>query len=175
MPGFFPPCSIGSVTGPAALETMVRVRNQIVAPPLPCETTNPWPSHNRTQSKLWQAGTGSEETGKDTACPWVTHCPHAPRQSLTPSGNSQQGKTFCLCWLQEASKSEKCGPVKENPPGNIHSTRHSSQKSLGKLSYSRSHLQVDPLLPIETSGTMDPLPASKGELSLFPHLASETD
>ena len=112
--------------------------------------------------------------GRTLRVPCFIHCPHTSRQSLIPNGNSQQGKTFCPCWLQEASKSEKCGPVKENPPGNIYSTRHSSQKSLGKLPYSRSQLEVDPLLPVEIAGTMDPLPAFKSELSLFP-LASETD
>lgn len=58
MSGFFLPCSVGSVTGPAALESVLRVRNQILVPPngvaqippgcLPCETTKPWPPHYRT-------------------------------------------------------------------------------------------------------------------------------
>ena len=119
---------------------------------------------------------GSEDTGEDTVCvPHFTYCPHTSRQDATSKWEQPAGKDFCLCWLQEARKSEKCGPVKGNPPGNIHSSPHSSQKSLGKLPYSRSHLEVAPLLPGETADTLDPLPAFKGELSLFPHLASEID
>lgn len=148
MSGFFLPCSIGSVTGPAALETVVRVRNQILVPPngvaqippgcLPCETTKPWPPHYRTQRKVLTGRDKDLRTQGRTLCvsPSLRTAPTQPDKMPPPSGNSQQGKTFCLCWLQEARKSEKCGPVKGNPPGNIHSSRHSRQKSLGKLPYS---------------------------------------
>lgn len=98
---------------------------------------------------------GSEDTGEDTVCvPKFTYCPHTSRQDATSKWEQPAGKDFCLCWLQEARKSEKSGPVKGNPPRNIHSSPHSSQKSLGKLPYSRSHLEVAPLLPGETAGTL---------------------
>ena len=113
--GFFPPCSIGSVTGPAALETVVRLRNQIVAPPLPCETTNPWPSHNRTQRTLWQAGTGSEDTGKDTACPLLYSLPPHIQTIANSKWIQPTGKDILSVLAPRSQQVRKVWPSERKP------------------------------------------------------------